>query len=103
MDNALTHMADEVEEAFQDVGTILIYEPPYSPNLDPIKPFFGKYKGHLKRNGTRMLSDWYSVHLHVLNVINRDDGIKFFRHCNIPGAKTMLKLDEYHKLIRIYN
>ena len=51
----------------------------------------------------RMLSDWQSVHLEGLNKIDRDQGIKFFRHCKIPGAKKMLTLDEYNKLMSLMN
>ena len=72
MDNASTHMADEVEDAIRGVGAFLIYGPPYSPHLNPIEPFFGRYKAHLKRNEIRMLSDWHSVHLEGLNKIDRD-------------------------------
>ena len=84
MDNASTHMGDEVEDAIRSVGAILIYGPPYSPHLNPIEPFFCKYKAHLKRNESRMFSDWYSVHMEGLNVINRDQGITYFGHCKMP-------------------
>ena len=98
----LPHMGDEVEDTIRSVGAILIYGPPYSPHLNPIEPFFCKYKAHLERNESRVFSDWYSVHMEGLNVINRDQGIKYFRHCKIPGANKMLILDEYNKLINLY-
>ena len=41
LDNASTHLNDEIEEAVSSVGTILIYGAPYSPHLNLIKPHFG--------------------------------------------------------------
>ena len=79
MDNASTRMADEVEAAIRSTGAIVIYGPPYSPHLNPIEPYFGMYKTYLKRNEMRMVSDWRTVHLEGLNIVNRDDGIKFFK------------------------
>lgn len=33
-----------------DAGVKLIYLPPYSPDLNPIKAFFAKLKAFIKRN-----------------------------------------------------
>ena len=40
LDNASTHMAEEVEEAIHAVGAIIIYGAPYCPHLNPIEIFF---------------------------------------------------------------
>ena len=64
----------------------MIYSAPYSPHLNPIEPFFGQYKKYLKKNDTRMVTDWHSVHMEGLNVIDRNIGIKFFRKSKIPGS-----------------
>ena len=102
MDNASTHMSDEVEAVIRSTGAVLIYGPPYSPHLNPIENYFALYKAHLKRNERRMQTDWRSVHLEALNIVDRDDGIKFFRNSKIPGAKSMLTLEDYNKLISLY-
>ena len=64
--------------------------------------FFCQYKAHLKRNESRMFSDWYSVHMEDLNVINRDQGNKYFRHCKIPGTNKMLLLGNNNESIYLY-
>ena len=89
MDNASTHMSDEVELAISSTGAILIYSAPFSPHLNPIEPFFGQYKKYLKKHDKRMLTDWYSVHMEGLNVINRNTGIKYFRRSKIPGSYSI--------------
>jgi site-specific recombinase XerD len=51
-DNSSTHEAtDEVKAALAAVGAQLIFLPPYSPDLSPIKPFWSKVKGILKSVG----------------------------------------------------
>ena len=49
MDNASTHMSDEIESAIQATGAILIYGAPFSPHLNPIEFYFACYKAHLKK------------------------------------------------------
>ena len=96
-------MSEEVKDVISSFGAILIYGPPYSPNINPIEKYFGKYKAYLKRNNTRVESDWYSVHTEALNIIDRDDGIKYYRNSSIPGSKKMLTSSEYQTLIQLYN
>jgi len=60
MDNASTHMSEEVEDAINDVGAVLIYGAPYSPHLNPIENYFSIYKAYLKRNEKRMVDTKYS-------------------------------------------
>ena len=78
MDNASTHMSDEVEDAITATGAVLIYGPPYSPHLNPIELYFGMYKKYLKKNDKRMESEWYSVHSEALTIVDHDEGINFF-------------------------
>ena len=96
MDNASTHLGDEVERAIESTGAILIYSAPYSPCLNPIELYFGEYKKYLKKNDKRMLHQWHTVHTEALNVIDRDKGIKFFRKSRIPGSYLIATTEEYN-------
>ena len=98
MDNASTHMTEEVEHAITATGAILIYGAPYSPHLNPIGNYFSLYKKYLKRNCSRMLDDWKAVHHEALLTVDRDVGIKYFRRCGIPGAESMYTTNEYIEL-----
>ena len=40
MDNASTHMLNEVEAVIAETGAILAYRAPYYPHLNPIQYFF---------------------------------------------------------------
>ena len=57
MDNASIHMSEEIEEAINSTGEILVYGAPFSPHLNPIEYYFSQYKSYLKKNDMRMLTD----------------------------------------------
>ena len=50
MDNCSIHHADSVKELFRQAGVLLIFLPPYSPDLNPIELAFTKVKRYLKEN-----------------------------------------------------
>lgn len=45
MDNASIHKSQKIKEAFENAGCTLVYQPPYSPDLNPI----GHAWAHIKR------------------------------------------------------
>jgi len=50
MDNASIHHVDEVLQIIENAGAKVIFLPPYSPDLNPLEPVFGKVKAILKEN-----------------------------------------------------
>ena len=50
MDNASFHRSHRVEELCAEAGVILMYLPPYSPDLNPIEEFFAELKAFIRRN-----------------------------------------------------
>ncbi|GAB7336309.1 hypothetical protein MBLNU13_g09053t1 [Cladosporium sp. NU13] len=50
MDNASFHRTARVEELCAEAGVILMYLPPYSPDLNPIEEFFAELKAFIRRN-----------------------------------------------------
>ena len=48
LDNCSIHHVPEVAKSIQDVGALLIYLPPYSPDLNPIEELFSKVKKVMK-------------------------------------------------------
>jgi transposase len=49
MDNASFHHSDRIKQMCRDAGVILIYLPPYSPDLNPIEEFFAELKAFIKK------------------------------------------------------
>ena len=50
MDNAAIHHVCPVVRLIQSTGAKLVFLPPYSPDLNPLEPVFGKVKQILKEN-----------------------------------------------------
>ena len=48
MDNCSIHHTQEVADLFLQAGILLIYLPPYGPDLNPIELAFGYMKGYFK-------------------------------------------------------
>jgi len=50
IDNTSIHHTERIEQMCRDASVKLVYLPPYSPDLNPIKEFFAKLKAFIKRN-----------------------------------------------------
>ena len=50
LDNCSIHHVDHVREYIRDSGILLMFLPPYSPDLNPIESVFGFVKGYLKKH-----------------------------------------------------
>lgn len=49
MDNASFHHSERIQQMCGDVGVVLLYLPPYSPDLNPIEEFFGELKTFIRQ------------------------------------------------------
>ena len=54
MDNCSIHHVPEVLKAIQDVGALIHFLPPYSPDFAPIEETFSKVKQAMKSENTRL-------------------------------------------------
>lgn len=50
MDNASFHHSERIKQMCSQKGVILVYLPPYSPDLNPIEEFFAELKSFIRRN-----------------------------------------------------
>lgn len=53
MDNLTAHKVAGVREAIRAVDADVLYLPPYSPDLNPIEPVFGKIKHEIRKRKPR--------------------------------------------------
>lgn len=84
MDNLSSHKGVAIGRAIQSRGAELLYLPPYSPDLSPIEPAFGKIKQTLRSRGWRTLDELWAGLQGVLDLITTEDAEGFFRHCGYP-------------------
>ena len=82
MDNASIHHVDKVVALIEEVGTIVIYLPPYSPDIMPIEECFSKVKAYLRANPLLQILDNSEIEdailllLLVLHQLTAMDGSK---------------------------
>jgi transposase len=76
MDNASIHRSDKIEQMCGDAGVVLLYLPPYSPDLNPIKEMFGELKTYIK--------EVWDEHIGFV----RADFLGFLKECvSVVGAR----------------
>jgi transposase len=49
MDNGLFHKSETTQKLIESVGCIIIFLPPYSPDLNPIEKFWANMKKWIKQ------------------------------------------------------
>ena len=54
MDNCSIHHVQQVITTIQDIGAVVHFWPPYSPDLNPIEELFAKVKLELKSHKSQM-------------------------------------------------
>lgn len=89
IDNARIHMYEELREAIESCGAVLVYLPPYSPHLNPIEVGFSLVKRWIERHAN--LAYHRSPHL-VLDLAfklcasEKDLAVNLFSHCGYEGS-----------------
>ena len=83
MDNASIHHVDDAVQLIENSGAKVIFLPPYSPDLNPLEPVFGKAKAILKENDKifQVCSSRRAFLAMVFGMITTEDCYNFSRHC----------------------
>ena len=83
MDNLSAHKSKTTRNLFQEAGIELHYQPPYSPDFNPIELMWSKVKNSLRTAKARTQEQLYEAIAHALAQITSSDTQGFFRHCNV--------------------
>ena len=70
MDNLSSHKVAGVRQAIEAAGAILLYLPPYSPDLNPIEQFFAKLKAILRKAAARTIDTLHAAVAAALSACN---------------------------------
>ena len=70
-------MADAITAA----GCILVFLPPYSPDLNPIEPMWSKVKSSLRKAAARTFEAVVAATGDALHAITTEDCDGYFSHC----------------------
>ena len=82
LDNCSIHHVPEVAKSIQDVGALLIYLPPYSPDLNPIEELFSKVKKVMKSSEMDQ-NDIETLLLASFASVTTEDCIGWIRHTGV--------------------
>lgn len=84
MDNLSSHKAAGVRQAIEQTGALLMYLPPYSPDLNPIELAFSKLKWLLRSAAERSVDTLWSRLGQLLDAFPPQQCRNYFRHCGYP-------------------
>ena len=81
MDNLSSHKRQCVRELIEDAGALLLFLPPYSPDLNPIEMIFAKVKQLLRSIKTRTQDALWKAMQSVLDKVTPSDATNCYKHC----------------------
>jgi len=81
MDNVSFHKVVGVKEAIEGAGAMLIYLPPYSPDLSPIENMWSKVKSLLRKFSPRTRSQFKRAIRIAFESVSKKDLVSWFKHC----------------------
>jgi transposase len=87
MDNLKAHKVAGIREAIEAAHAVLLYLPPYSPDLSPIELCWSKVKTVLRTRAARTREALEEAWNEALSSITVSDARHWFAHC---GYRTAL-------------
>jgi transposase len=78
LDNLSSHKVEGVQQAIAAVGAMVLYLPPYSPDLNPIEKLFSKLKTLLRKAATRATEELWKEIGKLLDTITADECANYF-------------------------
>jgi transposase len=80
MDNLPAHKIASVRQLIEAAGVILLYLPPYSPDLNPIEMAFAKIKALLRKAAERTIDRLWDKIGEILAAFSPQECANYFRH-----------------------
>nr|WP_255638997.1 IS630 family transposase [Deinococcus betulae] len=80
LDNLGAHLRPEVRELVEAAGALLVYLPPYSPDLNPIESMFSKLKAALRALAARTRDGVLEALRLALDAVTPSDAQGWFQH-----------------------
>ena len=86
MDNLSVHHVSEISDLFRQAGTLQLFLPPYSPDLNPIEEALSYVKSYLKRHAELLqsLPNLSVVLQHAFTTITSEQCKSWINHSGYP-------------------
>jgi len=78
LDNLPANKRDDARWAVERHGAWFLFLPPYSPDFNPIKLAFSKFKAHMKRLKPRTVDDLWKAAGRVCDLFKPEECMNFF-------------------------
>ena len=88
IDNLPAHKSARVTAAVEGAGCVLVYLPPYSPDLNPIENMWSKVKASVRAAAARTLEAVVDAVGIALHSVTQSDCEGYFRHCGYGDSPT---------------
>jgi transposase len=86
MDNLPAHKGDAVRKLIEARGAKLLFQPPYSPDLNPIELAFAKLKTLLRKAAERTVANLWNRIGQILEAFTPQECANYFRHDGYASA-----------------
>jgi transposase len=91
MDNLTAHKVKGVREAIAATGARLLYQPPYSPDLNPIEQAFAKLKALLRTAAARTVAALWNAIGQLLDAFTPAECAHYLAHAGyVPSNRETL-------------
>jgi transposase len=91
MDNLSAHKVQGVRAAIEAKGALLLYLPPYSPDLNPIEHAFAKLKALLRRAAARSVDVLWQIIGQLLDAFSPAECAHYLAHAGyVPSNREPL-------------
>jgi len=86
IDNLSAHKVAGVRAAIEGSGAILLYLPPYSPDLNPIEMAFAKLKALLRKAAARTRDSLWDAITDVLSAFTPEECANYLAHAGYASS-----------------
>ena len=86
VDNLPAHKVAGVRALIEAAGAILLYLPPYSPDLNPIEMAFAKLKALLRKAAARTRDSLWDAIGQVLDAFDPDECSNYLTHAGYASS-----------------
>ncbi len=78
MDNLSAHKSKTTQKLFEQANIELRYQPPYSPDFNPIEMAFSKLKAALRKAAARTIPDLWNVIADAIEKFTPEECMNYF-------------------------
>jgi hypothetical protein len=95
LDNAIIHHQPGFLEMLEDIGCLVFFLSPYSPDFSAIEPCFHQMKAWLKRNQDKVRCDPQLALTEAMEEsVTAENMTRYFRKCGYPNLQREESEDE---------